>query len=104
MKVQSDSDEYDTHQRALIFHIGKRIKGALSKAGVKGDKLREATEGLTFDIASLLDGSETIKEGRKKIRPFVAFAMDESASKLLVDESGSYMHEYAYGILDELFE
>jgi len=30
--------------------------------------------------------------------------MDESASKLLVDESGSYMHEYAYGILDELFE
>jgi hypothetical protein len=40
----------------------------------------------------------------KLLRPFLTFAMNDDATKLLAAEGGSWMHEYAVGAAEQVCE
>ena len=104
MEITLDSDKFDEHQMELLYHVAAEIRDALSAAGLHGEKLQKTTEDLTFGIAALFDGSRLLEFEGKQLRPFLAFALNDDATKLLGAEGGSWMHEYAVGAAEQVCE
>lgn len=104
MELHTDSDAFDEHQMELLYHVAAEIRDGLVAAGLHGEKLQKTTEDLTFGIAALFDGGRLLEFEGKLLRPFLTFAMDDGATKLLAAEGGSWMHEYAVGAAEQVCE
>ena len=103
-KVTTDSDRFDLFQLELIRRIAVAVKQQMTDAGVAENKIQEATEGLTWDIAAILDGcDEELFVGKEPCVPVVTFGLNEELTKLLISEGASWMHEYALGVAESLF-
>lgn len=102
MKIKQDEDIFDECQSILIGEIIERIKGNLEDAGIKGPLLKELTGNIAFSMATTLDNSSTTEFDGLVVNPVLTF--QQSDEELTHCGSNSYMHEYVFGTLDEIFD
>lgn len=104
MNITIDTDRFDALQIRLLEEIIRVARDGLRDAGVTDeDKLHEATGNLAFAIACVVDGSTVMDLDGDPVLPVLTFAGERHGSDLVGAEGGSWMHEYAFGLLDDVF-
>lgn len=103
LKLKLDADEFDEQQIILIGSIIEDVKSRLEDSGIKGQQLKELVGNISFGIATLIDNSASIEFEGKEIFPQLTF-YSEDEDNLIHCDGNSYMHEYVFGVLDEVFK
>lgn len=101
MELELNEDTFDEHQAILIGEIIEKIKSNLEEAGLEGENLKKITGNIAFSIATTLDNSSTTEFEGTIVKPYVTFLSSEN--NIMHCGDFSYMHEYVFGILDEVF-
>lgn len=110
MDITTDPYAHDDLQRYLIKVIAGDVREILEQNGLEGATLRQAVEHVTFGVATIVDGSRVMEFEGKPVVPFLTFGVvdpesaDEEVTGLLSSGEPSSMHEYATGVVSELFE
>ncbi len=105
MKVMVDSDRFDELQLRLLEEMVASIRDGLREAGVSDDqRLYEATGQMAFSLAAIIDGSRVMERDGEVLLPVLTFAKERHGAELVAAEGSSWMHEYVFGTVDELFE
>ncbi|MDO6765347.1 hypothetical protein [Agarivorans sp. 1_MG-2023] len=102
MELKLNAESFDEHQMILIGEIIDRVKSDLKLAGVKDEQLKEMVGNIAFSIATTLDNSSTTEFDGVVVNPYLVFQTQDN--ELTHCGGNSYMHEYVFGILDEVFE
>ena len=73
------------------------------------DQVRQLTGDIAFALAAQLDGITPMEYNGQRIRPVITFVPDPAPERdspdeptLLYSGTGSALHEYVYGNLDEI--
>ena len=104
MNITIDTDRFDALQIRLLEEIIRVSRDSLRHAGVTDDgALHEATGSLAFAIACIVDGSTVMELDGEPVLPVLKFASERNGSALVGADGGSWMHEYAFGLLDDVF-
>lgn len=104
MKIELNSDRFDELQLRLLKELLTSIRDGLREAGVTDDDaLYQATGNIGFSVAAIIDGSRVMEHDGSPVLPFLAFANERSGSNLTAAEGGSWMHEYVFGVVDDVF-
>ena len=105
MNLIQDYERFDEQQLYLVKLMVQTIRDELRRAGiVDDDVLHEATGNLAFSLATIIDGSRVMELNGAPVIPCLGFAIDRDYVDIIVSEGGSSMHEYASGVVDEVFE
>ena len=102
LKLTLDAENYDEQQVIFTGAIIEDVKARLEEAGIKGNQLKELVGNISFGIATLIDNSASIEHEGKEIFPLLTFYI-ENNDNLIHCDGNSYMHEYVFGALDEIF-
>ena len=103
-EVLVDWRRFDPLQMRLLEEIARDLRQGLQETGLDDEKIREAVENLTFRIASIVDGSRVMPLRESHVRPVLTFATDACGTHLVGAEGGSWMHEYAIGLVEQIFD
>lgn len=104
MKIELNPYRFDELQIKILEEIIISIKEGLQAAGVADEKnLYDSTAEIAFSIATIIDGSSIMELDSKPVVPFLAFAKEYNSDELVAAEGGSWMHEYVFGMVDEMF-
>lgn len=103
ISVQQDMVQFDECQLGLVDNICRSIKAEIEKLDLDTEQQMELTTQIAFSVCCILDGSTTIERQGETIRPWLAFALDESFKTLLTTDGASSCHEYAVGFSEDLF-
>jgi hypothetical protein len=103
LNLKLNADEYDEQQVILIGSIIEDVKARLEEDGIKGEQLKKLVSNISFGIATLIDNSASIEFEGKEIFPQLTFYLEDE-DNLIHCDGNSYMHEYVFGIVDEIFE
>jgi len=105
MKITIDSDRFDELQLRVLEELVTSIRDGLREAGVTDDQaLYKATGNIAFSVAAILDGSRVMELDGEQLVPVLTFAKERNVSDLVGAEGGSWMHEYVFGAVDEVFD
>lgn len=106
MNVLPDNARFDALQMHLLNEIVASIRDGMRDAGVDDAQvLYEATGNIAFSIAAIVDGSRVMNLDDQEVLPILTFARERDGKELIGAEAGgSWMHEYVFGVVDELFE
>ena len=104
MELIEDERSYDTFQIHMLKEIVKDIKEELESAGVASDSVEGHTGNIAFRVAAIIDASRIMESDGKPVLPFLCFARDDSLKEIVSSGGGSWMHEYVFGVVDEVFE
>jgi hypothetical protein len=104
MQITQDERRFDQLQLHLIGAIADSIKSDLQEAGLDDERLADLTGGLTFAVAAIIDGSRFMQLDGRRVRPVLTFSEDEECTRLVTVPGGSWMHEYAFGVVDAIFD
>ena len=102
MKLVEDADRYDTWQAHFIGEVITSMKSKLEKSSLSPKEARKLTGEIAFSIATLIDGSASVKVDGVELNPILTFA--PGGTDLIHTGGNSYMHEYVHGTLDEIFD
>ena len=107
MPLLRDDAGFDERQASYSYEMIAAIHGIL--AAVKDlslEQVRQLSGDIAFALAAQLDGVTRMEYDGIVIRPIVTFASDSSAEDeeptLLYSSTGSALHEYVYGNLDDI--
>jgi len=88
----------------VLEHLVKSVRDGLREAGVDDDQiLYEVTGNLSFALCAIIDGSRQMMLDDQPVVPFLTFASERNGTDLIAAEGGSWMHEYVFGTVDEVF-
>jgi cation diffusion facilitator CzcD-associated flavoprotein CzcO len=105
MNITLDFDRFDKLQMRVLEEVITSIRDGLREAGMTDDQiLREATGNIAFSVAAIFDGSRVMGLDGEQVFPILTFAKERNSPDLIGTEAGSWMHEYVFGIVDEIFE
>jgi len=105
MKITIDSERFDELQLRVLEELIASIRDGLREAGVTNNQaLYEATGHIAFSVAAIFDGSRVMKLDGEQVFPVLTFARERNGSDLVGAEGGSWMHEYVFGTVDEVFD
>jgi hypothetical protein len=104
MTIKIDEGKFDKCQLRLLEEIARDVKSALEEAGVSAERIQDVTESITFQIAAIVDSSRVMELDGKPLLPFLTFAEDDKREQLIASPGGSWMHEYACGTVDQIFD
>jgi hypothetical protein len=109
MPLQRDDDSFDERQASYSYEMIATIHQALTAAGLRPDQARQLTGDIAFALAAQLDGITRMEYDGQRIRPVITFVPDAAPERepheeptLLYSSTGSALHEYVYGNLDEI--
>ena len=109
MPLQRDDEAFDERQACYSYEMNATIHQALAAAGLSPDQARQLTADIAFALAAQLDGITPMEYDGQRIRPVLTFVPDTPADRNLHEEpmllysgTGSALHEYVYGNLDEI--
>ena len=102
MKLVLDADNFDNWQTYFIGEIMEEIKQHLEDAQLPATQVRDLTEKMAFSVACVLDGSRSVEVNGVELNPILTFSPE--GEDLVHCGGNSYMHEYVFGISDEIFE
>ena len=80
------------------------IRGTLSEANLPSEQIRKLTETLTFELANLIDSGGVVEADGCMFFPNLMFMSDEDEIRHIADPAGTWMHDYAHGIVDDIFD
>lgn len=105
MEVSIDETHFDESQSEMLKQLAKTIRDVLVQKQVDEDSLYDITGDLMFSVCAILDSSAVIGTEESPVLPYLTFSksLDEKES-LIASESGSSLHEMAFGVVEELFE
>jgi len=103
LKLNLNAEEYDQQQVIFIRAIIEDVKSRLEETGLSGDQLKDLVGNISFGIATLIDNSASIESEGKEIFPQLTFYSEDN-DDLIHCGGNSYMHEYVFGVLDEIFQ
>jgi hypothetical protein len=104
MKITIDSTRFDELQLHLLEEIIASVRDGLREAGITDDQaLYEATGNISFSIAAIVDGSRIMDLDGDAVVPVLTFAKQRNGADLVGAEGGSWMHEYVFSAIDDVF-
>lgn len=101
MEIQTDGETFDQIQSIFIGGIIEAVKEHLAEAGISAEKERDLLEKISFSVATIIDGSRSVEFDGVEPNPILAFEED---GKLIYAGGSSWLHEYVFGVIDELYE
>ena len=104
MEITKNKPEFDKRQIKLIREIIVAVKNTLAESSVSLDEQADLTGDIAFSIASIIDGSRVMQADGRPLVPVLAFAENAQRTKLLVTEGGSFMHEYVFSTVDDVYD
>ena len=105
MKLNIDYGQFDQMQLRVVEELIISIRNGLKEAGIEDDDvIREATGNIAFSVAEIIDGSRVMELKGQSVVPFLTFVNERNGDELLIVEGGSWMHEYVFGTVDEVFD
>ncbi len=104
LNIEANQELFDKKQEEFILELAKTIKSTLEEKGVSEDLIYDTTDTLVFNIGALLDGSATAGELNDPSVAYLAFRKSESEEELLISPIGSYIHEIAMPLVENVFE
>ena len=105
MKIIFDEEKYESFQDCVLEYIVMSIRESLAGNGVADDKIQDITGEIAFSIGAIIDSSRIMVKDGEDVLPFLTFLKSEKdRDTLIVNEGGTYIHELAYGVTNEIFE
>ncbi|WMS88817.1 hypothetical protein [Pleionea litopenaei] len=104
MNIEQNQELFDKKQEEFIVELAGIIKNAFEEHELPEDVVYDATDKLVFNIGALLDGSATAGELDDPTYAYLAFRKSDDADELVVSPIGSYVHEVAMNIVEDVFE
>ncbi len=98
MEIRQDRSEFERRQFRLLKDIASGVKQQLENAGLPPQTVEEVTGTITFSVASILDDGGAVSAAR----PVMAFA--DEGTRVLMDPGGTWMHEVAFSLVEDLFD
>ena len=102
MEIEVNDEEFDQRQLKLVELIADTVLEIAKEKVESNDDLSQLFDDITFSICSMIDASAVMEVDGKELLPFLTFAKDDTREKLITAEGGSWMHEYAVGLGDEI--
>jgi hypothetical protein len=102
MNLKIDMEIFNQRQIALTKEIIVDIARHLESAGVSESKLKDITGNIAFSISTLLDNSTSFESDGVDIVPYLTFL--EGENNLIHCGGNSYLHEYVFGVLNNVFD
>ncbi len=91
-------------QEVFTGEMIARIADHLENSGVKGEKLKELTGNIAFEIASMVDDVAGLEFEGVKANPYLTFLTGKEYDELIHTGGNSTCHEMVYGILNAMFK
>jgi hypothetical protein len=105
MEITVDNHEHEERQIQLVREIVGSVYARLRKAGIPADQARKLTTEISFAVCSIIDGSQVMYCGQKRLAPALMFADDPDCTKLLSTSVGnSWTHNFVHGMEDKIIE
>ena len=102
MKLTVDSDKFDSVQPSFVRGIIESIRRHLEESGIKGDALKEMCGNIAFSVCTEIDSSAGFEVDGIEYSSFLAFSSDDET--MFYPGGNSYLHEFVFGVVDEVFE
>ncbi|RKR66459.1 hypothetical protein C8C94_0917 [Acidovorax sp. 94] len=102
MKLIEDSHAFDEMQKTLMGALIESVRGELESENLSPDIARSLVEKISFSLAVILDGSRDSTFNGSEVVPFLTFQNDDE--DLISSGGGSWMHEYAFGLIKQIYE
>lgn len=103
-EVRTDEEFYAAAQAQFLERLVKAIKEQLEQVKVSPEQLDNATKGIAFQVANVIDGTAHIKVGEKSVRSLLTFSEDPKGQKLIAPEQFSGMHAHTFKIAENLLK
>lgn len=104
MNVTENKEVLIKCQVRFTREMVRLVRHILSKANLPPDQVRALTETLTFEVANLIDSGGSVSADGCTFFPNLTFMSDEDEVRHIADPAGTWMHEYALGIVDDIFD
>jgi len=104
MKLRLDSKFYGQRQEVFTGEMIVRIADHLEEAGVEGEKLKELTGKIAFEVACMIDDVAGIEFEGVEANPLLTFLSGANYDELIFNGGSSTCHEMVYGILNAMFD
>lgn len=101
MKLHTDPEAYLEQQEIFTGEMIARIADILEADGIKGEKLKELTGKLAFEVACMIDDVSGIEFDGVEANPYLTFLAKEN--EIIHLGGNSTTHEIVYGILNAMF-
>jgi hypothetical protein len=59
---------------------------------------------IAFSVAAIIDGSRAMELEGQPLIPVLTFAEDPERTELVPRAGGSFVHEYVFGTVDDVFD
>lgn len=103
MKLKVDSNFYGERQEIFTGEMIARIADHLEESGVEGEKLKDLTGKIAFEIAKMIDDVSGIEFDGVEANPLLTFVSGKDYDELIYNGGSSTCHEMVHGILDAMF-
>jgi hypothetical protein len=101
MQLKVEPTLFEEQQHLLVRELVLNIRVKLQEAGVRADKLEEATASIAFSVASTIDDTAAVEVDGTEVHPYLTFRTSED--ELTHCGENSYTHEFVYDVLKEVF-
>jgi hypothetical protein len=102
MKLELEPEKHEEFQQALIREIAQTVMVKLVEAGLKGEKLEQATANVSFSIASIIDDTTAIEKDGEAVKPYLTFRDGDDA--IIHCGENAFTYEFVTGILKDMFD
>jgi len=104
MNIELDTARFDELQLRMLAEIVRAVRDGLREAGVEDEQvLYDATGNICFSVCAIIDGSCEMSLDDVPVVPLLTFATERNGQDLVAAEGGSWMHEYVFSAVDEVF-
>jgi len=102
MKLLTDPEEYMKQQEVFTGEMIARIADHLEAAGIKGERLKELTGKIAFEVSCMIDDVSGIEFEGVEANPYLTFLKNNE--ELIHLGGNSTTHEMVFGILNAMFK
>jgi hypothetical protein len=103
-KIALDRRAYDEFTEEFARILAIVVSRELVEAGLPRTLVRDLTEKIVFNLATMFDGNWVLSHDDKTLEPQVLFKYDGDAERLIWAEGGSCMHETVFGCVGKVFD
>lgn len=103
-EIRVDTQFHEKVQEPFLEELTLAIRSQLERLNLSPEQLKQATSGLTFRIANLIDGSRSIQVGENYVRPVLVFSEDTEGNKLVAAGPDFWMHTEAYPVAEKVLD
>jgi len=94
--------KFDDLQPWFVGDFILTVKRSLEEGGLSEESIKDVCGTIVFNVCAQLDGSSAFEVAGKVYTPVLAFSEDEKIA--FYPGYSANLHEYVYGVLDEIFE